>query len=97
LGYAEKKSLQMPILVDEGSRAARQFGLVYTVPEDLRQVYLGAGLDVAGNNADGSWDLPMTARYIIDTDGKIRYAHVSPDYTIRPDPEHTMDALRGLK
>ncbi len=86
----------MPILVDEGSRVTRQFGLVYTFPEDLKQVYLGAGIDVGGNNADGSWDLPMPARYIIDTEGKIRYAHISPDYTIRPDPGHTLDALIAL-
>ncbi len=95
--FAEKKGLTMELLVDSGNSEAKQFGLVYTVPDDLKKVYQQFGLHVDKNNDDGSWDLPMPARYIIDGDSKIRYAEVNPDYTVRPEPSHTIAALKNLK
>jgi peroxiredoxin len=94
--FAEKKGLTMQLLVDSGNQAAKAFGLVYTVPGDLQKVYQQFGIHVDKNNADGSWDLPMSARYIIDTDATIRYAQVNADYTVRPDPSHTTEALKNL-
>jgi len=38
----------------------------------------------------------MPARYIIDRDGRVRYARTDPDYTRRPEPEETLEALRAL-
>jgi peroxiredoxin len=38
----------------------------------------------------------MPARYIIDQDQVVRYAEVSPDYTVRPDPLHTIDVLKEI-
>lgn len=35
----------------------------------------------------------MPARYIVGTDGSIRYARIHPDYTTRPEPEETLAAL----
>jgi len=45
---------------------------------------------------DDSRTLPIPARYIIDTDGIIRYARSDPDYTHRPEPEETIEALRRI-
>jgi hypothetical protein len=33
---------------------------------------------------------------IIDTDGVIRYAAISADYTVRPDPVDTIAALQRI-
>jgi peroxiredoxin len=54
------------------------------------------GIDVAKHNGDDSWTLPMPARFIIDRDSIIRYAEVDPDYTVRPEPSHTIEALKAL-
>jgi peroxiredoxin len=94
--FAEKKGLSMTLLVDSGNQVAKQYGLVYTVPEDLQKVYTQFGLKVNENNADGSWDLPISARYIIGTDRKIHYASLSTDYTVRPDPSETIAALEAV-
>ncbi len=48
-------------------------------------------------NGDESWTLPLAARFIIDQGGVIRYAEVDVDYTIRPDPEHTIEVLKSIK
>ena len=44
----------------------------------------------------GLWTLPLPARMIVDNDGVIRYAAISADYTVRPDPEDTIAALHSI-
>lgn len=84
------------MLSDPGNRVARKFSLVYRLPEELRKVYLGFGVNLEKFNGDGSWTLPMPARFVIDQSGVIRSADVSPDYTIRPEPVDTIKVLRCL-
>jgi len=69
---------------------------VYTFPEDLKKVYLQFKIDLAKYNGDDSWKLPLSARYIIDRNQVVRYAEVSPDYTVRPDPSHTIETLKKI-
>jgi peroxiredoxin len=92
--FVKIKKLSMEILSDPDNQTAEKYGLVFTVPEDLKQVYLKFGTDLLKYNGDDSWRLPMPARYIIDQDQVIRYAEVNPDYTIRPDPSHTINELK---
>lgn len=75
---------------------AGKFGLVWALPDDLREVYRGFGGDLAERNGEAGWTLPMPARYIVDRTMTIRYARVHPDYTRRPEPEETLEALRQL-
>ena len=75
---------------------AKSFGLVYTLPEDLRQLYLKFGIDLVKFNGDETWTLPIPARYIVDQTGIVRYAKADPDYTVRPEPEDTLTALKGI-
>lgn len=89
--------VSFPLLSDEGNHVARRYGLVYSFPDDLRQVYLDVfDIDLAAFNGDDSWTLPMPARYLVDGDGVIRWASVSPDHADRPDPADTLEALRDV-
>jgi peroxiredoxin len=90
------KKLTFEVLSDPGNRLAQKFGLVYSLPENLRKIYLHFGIDVPRHNGDDSWTLPLAARFIVDRKAVIRYAEIDADYTIRPDPEHTIKALRSL-
>src|SRR5882757_3092611 len=72
------------------------FGLAFTLPEDLKTVYLGFGNDLALRNGDPSWRLPVPARFVIDAGGIVRAVQADPDYTYRPEPETTIDALRKV-
>jgi peroxiredoxin len=95
--FIEQKKFTFDMLSDPGNKVAKAYGLVYTMPEDLRKIYLQFGLDIPKHNGDDSWSLPMPARYIIDQTGIVRYAAVEPDYTVRPEPEHTITALKELQ
>jgi peroxiredoxin len=92
----EKKKLTLQFLSDPGNGVAREFGLVHTFPEDLRRVYLQFGIDLAVYNGNDSWTLPIPAWFIIDRQSIIRYAETDPDYTVRPEPTHTIQALKAI-
>jgi peroxiredoxin len=93
---AEEKKLSVDILSDPGNEVAERYGIRFKLPEDLKQVYEGFGVKLDKYNGDPSWTLPMPARLIIDRDGIIRYAEINPDYTVRPDPEDTIEALKRI-
>jgi len=93
---AIKQKLHFPILWDEQSRVAEAFGLAFVLPDDLRQVYLGFGNDLAVRNGDPSWRLPVPSRFVIDTDGVVASVQADPDYTYRPEAETTLDILNNV-
>ena len=92
----EKHNLPFAVLNDRSNAVAKQFGLVFTFPEDLKQVYLKLGIDLPKYNGDDSWELPMPARYVVDQSKTIRWAAVEPDYTIRPEPDETIAFLKKM-
>ena len=91
-----QRNLTFDLLSDRGNKVAEAFGIAFSFPEDLKNLYLKFGIDLPKHNGDDSWTLPMPARFIIDRDSTIRYAEVDPDYTVRPEPEHTIEALKNL-
>ena len=67
---ARHHKLAFPILNDHGLAIAKAFGLVFTLPDDLKEVYLNAFKnDLAKRNGEPSWQLPMPARFVIDRGG----------------------------
>ena len=92
----EPKPLSFEMLRDFGNRTAEAYGLVFTLSDDLREIYLKFGIDLAKGSGDGTWRLPMPARFVIDRQGIIRAVDADPDYTRRPEPAQTVEALRGL-
>jgi peroxiredoxin len=97
LSTAEKLDLEFEVLSDEGNRVARQFGIVYQLPEDLRSVYAGFGIDLPTANGDETFELPLPATYVVDKARKIRMAFVDIDYTKRVDPEEVIAVLAEMR
>ncbi len=92
-----KHKLSFDVLTDSGNEVAAKFGLKLTVSDGVKRVYQDVfGLDLEKFNADGSWTLPMPARFIIDRRGIVRYAEADPDYTKRPEPADAVAALRTV-
>jgi peroxiredoxin len=84
------------MLSDPGNEAAARYGLRYRLPEEIQAIYSKFGVKLDVFNDDDSWTLPLPARLIIDRQGIIRHADVSADYTIRPDPQDTVEALKKI-
>jgi peroxiredoxin len=93
----EPKPLPFELLRDFGNKVAETYGLVFTLPDDLREIYLKFGIDLARGNGDGTWRLPIPARFVIDRQGIIRAVDADPDYTRRSEPAQTVEILKGLR
>lgn len=94
----EDFGVSFPLLSDPRNEVADRYGLVLRFPEDLREVYRSVfGVSLPEFNGDDSWTLPMPARYLIDGERRVRWASVSPDYTSRPDPVETLQALEAWR
>ena len=89
--------LEFEVLSDIGNKTARLYGLLFTVYEEMRPLYLKWGLDVPASNGDDSWELPVPATYVIDRSAIVVAAHVDKDYTKRMEPEQVLTSLRNLR
>lgn len=81
----KENSLQFNVLSDKGNKVAEQYGLAYTLQENIRDVYKGLGADLEAFNGDTTYQLPIPATYIIGKDKKILFASVNMNYMERVD------------
>ncbi|HKW27557.1 MAG TPA: peroxiredoxin-like family protein [Terriglobales bacterium] len=92
----DQHQLRFPLLSDGGNQLGRQFGLVYRVPEEQKQVYSRTFVNLPFINGDASWELPIPATCILERSGSVLYASADPDYTRRPEPEGLVRFLDQL-
>jgi peroxiredoxin len=92
----DQHHFRFPLLCDPGNKVARQFGLVYRVPEDQQEIYRRVFINLPFVNGDSSWELPIPATYVIGRDSTILYANANPDYTERPEPSEIIQFLPQL-
>jgi len=92
----EKPRISFDLLSDPGNAYAAKLGLKFTLPDDLKGVYLSFGNDLAVRNGESSWTLPMPGRFVIDRAGIVRAADVDPEYEHRPEPQKTVDDVKAL-
>lgn len=90
---ADQHKPRFPLLCDAGNQVARQFGLVYRVPEEQQAIYRRAFVNLAFANGDDRWELPIPATFILDRDGTVLYASANPDYMERPEPQEILANL----
>lgn len=88
--------LSFPILTDKNGELAAKLGIRWTLQDYVISVHDGFGVHLPRIHGDGQWNLPMPARYVVDTDGSIAYAEVNPDYTRRPEPADLFPVLEKL-
>jgi peroxiredoxin len=93
---ADQYRLGFPLLSDTENKVAKQFRLVYRVPEYQQEVYQRAFVNLPFVNGDTSWELPIPATYVIDRDSTILYGSVNPDYTDRPEPLAIVEFLSQI-
>ena len=96
LTMMEKNSLKFEVLSDAGNRVARDFGLVFTLPEELRPVYAQFGIDLPAANGDNSFELPVPASYVINRDSTIMLDFIEVDCTKRLEPSDIIAALKKI-
>ena len=97
MSTAEMNKLSFDVLSDVGNYVARSFGLVYSLPQELRAALTSNNKALPGINGDNSWELPLPATYVIAPDRKIVLAEIELDYRERMEPDAIVAALRALR
>ena len=81
-------------MLDLGLGIARDYGLTFKVPDDLRRLYIEIfKLDLVRFNGDESWQLPIPATFVVDQGGTIVFVSADPDYTVRAEPSDILAAI----
>ena len=92
----EKHGLEFEVLTDAGNKIAKEFRLVFNLAEELRPIYQQFNFDIPKYNGNDSWELPIPATYIVNTDGRIVHSFVNADYTQRMEPTEIISKLKEL-
>ena len=96
LSTAEKNALKYQVLSDVDATYANELNLVFSLPEELRPIYLSFGIDIEKHNGPGQYGLPLAATYVLDQSGKITSAFVDADYTKRQEPSEVVAVLKKV-
>jgi peroxiredoxin len=97
LSTQQKNELDFEVLSDTDGTVGRAWRLVYGLSDELRGLYAANQMDLARINADGRWELPLPATYVIGSDGVVRLAFVDVEYRRRLEPDQILGALRALQ
>jgi len=71
-----RAKLEFDVLTDLHLRVAEAFGLAFTLPTALKELYAAFGNALDKFYDEPAFRLPMPARYVLDQRGRIRAADV---------------------
>ena len=92
----QRLGLAFDVLSDTDQSVIRDYRLQFALDEDLRPIYRGFNMALDEHNADGTWNLPVPATFILDRDGTVRARHVDPNYRDRMTVDAILAALAGI-
>lgn len=96
LSTMEKQGLAFAVLSDVGNQVAREYRLVFTLDKVARALHAQIGADLPAYNGDDSWELPVTATFLVDQSMTVRLASVDPNFFHRLDPSFVLARLKEL-
>ena len=96
LDTVNKNALTFDVLSDVGNKVARQYGLVYALPEAIRSALRSNNKSLPSINGDESWELPVPATFVVASDQHVALAHIEVDYRKRLEPEALLTCLKSL-
>lgn len=93
----EKNGLSFEVLSDVGNVTSKEYGLVFSLAEELRPIYLSFGIDIPASNEEDSYEIPMPAVYVINKNKEIIFSFIDEDYTKRCEPQEILSVIKKAK
>ena len=90
-----KNSLNYRVLSDSKMELSQAFGLAFRVDDATIERYKGFGIDLEKSSGEAHHLLPVPAVYVLNTDGKVEFQYVNPDYRIRIEETVLLEAARA--
>lgn len=96
LPFVESLDLGFDVLSDLDQSIAEAYRVRFELRGELKALYEQIDMPLTKVNADGTWNLPVPATFVLDRDGIVRARHVDPDYRRRMEPAAVLAALGDL-
>ena len=98
---ATKNAITFEVLSDAGNKIAREYDLIWEVPEEKRDGFstwlkTETGKTLAEFNGIDNYELPIPATFVIAQDGTVVYVFRDEDYRQRAKNEDIIKALENL-
>lgn len=93
----EKTKLNYTVLSDPQNTVSKQFGLAYTITKEMDTYYKNFGKDLTKEYSTEKPELLMSAVYIVDKKGVVRYQKAEPAYNNWAEPSEIIDVLTKMK
>ena len=93
----EKNELKFEVLSDNGNVIAKEYGLVFSLDDELKPIYTKFGIDIPASNNDDSYEIPMPAVYVLNKNKEIIFSFIDEDYTKRCEPQDIIEAIKKNK
>lgn len=91
----DREKLPYRLLSDSDAAAAKAFGIAFEVDDATVEKYKGYGINLDTASGRDHHILPHPAVFVADTSGKVRFAHVNPDYKARLEPKKILEAAQA--
>ena len=89
----EKTKAVFPVVEDAGMAIMKMYKVNFAVDEKTITRYKGYGIDFDQANGTNGANLPVPATYLVDKDGKIKYAFFNTDYRRRASVQDILNNL----
>ena len=97
LTMTEKHELTFPVLSDLDQEVSESYKVRFDVTGEMEDIQVNVFKnEPAQQNADGQRSLPVPSTFIIDQDGRVRFAAVNADWRVRVEPADVIAALKAL-
>lgn len=95
LSTQEKAALTYTVLSDAGAEVASSLGITFEPSEAGLAAQRQLGVDIRTTRADRGTTLPMPTVLIVDSDRRVRFVDIHPDYTGRTEVGEIVAALQS--
>ena len=90
----DKTGIDFTVISDTDGSIMKAFDVGFAVTEEYQQkVQENLSVSIVETNTSQQAELPIPATYIVDTNGKIIYKHVNPDYNERASIDDILENL----
>ena len=94
--FVQRLGLGFDVLSDLDQSVIEAYRLHFALDDALHDTYRGFGMALDEHNADGTWNLPVPATFVLDRQGIVRARHVDPNYRERMAIDDILSALDAL-
>ncbi|TFE26707.1 redoxin domain-containing protein [Cohnella luojiensis] len=97
LSMKEKHELSFIVLSDANNKTAENYNLKYKLPDFMQAIQKKSGIELHQYNGDHTFELPVTATYIIDKKGIVIAGASDLNHRTRMEPSEALKKVRSLQ